>query len=88
MPDRVGLEPAPDDNNLVDWLEQRLKEADEQKEKLIEEFIDVVKYGQEEDEPYLFSYARLLNHLATLNTPDLIKILSAAIWEIMEADIT
>jgi hypothetical protein len=83
----VGLEPAPDDDQLEEWLGHKIDEASEEMEALIEEFVDVVKAGQEEDEPYLWSYARLLNHLATLDSPKMLRVLSAAIWTITEAEL-
>lgn len=86
MTDHVGLNPVPDDAKLEDWLEELLEAANKEKESLLEEFVDVVQYGKNEGEPYLFAYARLLNHLASLDHPLLIHILSAAIWEIMEAE--
>ena len=86
MPDRVGLNPVPDDAKFSEWLEELLEAASNEKDFLLEEFVDVVKYGAENGDPKIWGYARLLNHLATLDQPLLIRILSAAIWQIMEAD--
>ena len=83
---RVGLEAAPDDAQLEEWLGQKLDAANEEKEEILRDFIDMVKMGIDDGEPWLWGYARLLNFLSTLDSPKLIRVLSAAIWEIMEAE--
>lgn len=81
---RVGLEAAPKDEDLVDWLSDKLEKADNELEEIVSTLADVMEYGKEEGEPYLFGYARLLNHLTSLNQPKLIRVLSAALWQLME----
>lgn len=78
----VGPIPVPNDTNLADFLTKLRHEATLELEVLLSEFSEVIDYGKEEGEPEEFAYARLLNQLATIETPKLIRILSAAIWRI------
>jgi len=84
--DRVGLEPAPDDKNLVVWLKEKLDRNEKEFNKIIEDFHEVINYGIEKGEPYEFGYARLLNFCATLNQKQIVELLAYSIWYIRELD--
>ncbi|UOW93398.1 hypothetical protein SEA_LABELLE_73 [Mycobacterium phage Labelle] len=88
MERRVGLEAAPDDAQLEDWLGQKIDSANEEMEEILGDFVDMVKLSMDDGDPWLWNYARLLNFLATLDNPKMIRVLSAALWTIMEAEIT
>ena len=88
MDRRVGLEAAPDDAQLEEWLGQKIDAASEEMEEILGDFIDMVKMGMDSGEPWLWNYARLLNFLATLDNPKMIRVLSVALWTIMEAEVT
>lgn len=84
MTKRVGLHYIPDDADMAIFLEERLQEAKAELSVLITEFAEVLHYGEEEDEPKIFGYARLLNHLSETKNPELVRMLSAAIWVMQE----
>jgi HSP90 family molecular chaperone len=87
MPDnRVGLEPAPDDDKLVEWLREKIDKAEKDFNKLVSDFHEVVDYGIEEGEPFEFAYARLLNFCASLSQKELIELLSGATWYVRHLD--
>ncbi|AEL97982.1 hypothetical protein CL65_gp074 [Mycobacterium phage Patience] len=88
MERRVGLEAAPDDAQLEDWLGQKIDSANEEMEEILGDFVDMVKLSMDDGDPWLWNYARLLNFLATLDNPKMIRVLSAALWTIMEAEVT
>ncbi|AKU45361.1 hypothetical protein MADRUGA_71 [Mycobacterium phage Madruga] len=88
MERRVGLEAAPDDAQLEDWLGQKIDSASEEMEEILGDFVDMVKLSMDDGDPWLWNYARLLNFLATLDNPKMIRVLSAALWTIMEAEVT
>lgn len=84
---RVGLEAAPDDAQLEEWLSQKIDEASEEMEEILRDFVDMVKMSMDDGEPWLWNYARLLNYLTTLDDPKRIRVLSVALWTIMEAEV-
>ena len=81
---KVGLHQVPDDEDMEDFLRSLLQEAKLELSSLITEFSDVVQYGDEEEEPKIFAYARLLNHLSQAKKPEIVRMLSAAIWVMQE----
>lgn len=84
---RVGLEAAPDDAQLEEWLGQKIDSASDEMEEILGDFVDMVKLSMDDGEPWLWNYARLLNYLATLDNPKMIRVLSVALWTIMEAEV-
>lgn len=76
----VGLEAVPDDEDMVKWLRVKSNLAHLELLKYLEEYKEIVEYGESQEEPKEFAYARLLNNLATIEQPELIKMLSAAIY--------
>lgn len=86
MTNYVGLEPVPD-GEMEQWLSEKLESATEEMEETIQSLHEAVQYGVENDEPYIFSYARLLNHIANhMDHATMVKTLSASLWMIAEAD--
>lgn len=81
---RIGLHQVPDDEAIEDFLFKLLKEAKGELGTLITEFDEVLEYGDEEGLPKIFGYARLLNHLSEVKKPELIRMLSAAVWAMQE----
>lgn len=79
MPNRIGIESVPDEE-MEKWLQSRLDMATKDATVLTEEFLEVVELGQERNDPEIFAYARLLNHLAGLDAPTILRILSAYVW--------
>lgn len=88
MTRRVGLEAAPDDAQLEEWLGQKIDAASNEMEEILGDFVDMVKLSMDDGDPWLWNYARLLNFIATLDNPKMIRVLSAALWTIMEAEVT
>lgn len=80
MTKRIGVDPVPDDEDLVKWLNERFKSSDEEYKTIFTEFQEVVSLTRENGEPIEFAYARLLNRLATLDAPVILRALSAVIW--------
>lgn len=78
--DRIGVDPVPPDEEKEAWLKTKLGLAAVAATKLAADFDDAAQYSIEQGEPEIFAYARLLNHLASLDTPTLIRILSAFVW--------
>lgn len=78
---RVGLTPVPDDTDIVKFLEKIKEDSSFKVNALVEEFEEVVHYGQEEGEPEIFAYARLLNHLAMVEHGDLIRMLATMVYQ-------
>jgi hypothetical protein len=79
MPKDIGVEPVPDDE-IEKWLKAKLSIAEEEAQKLASEFKEVIEMGEQKGDPEIFAYARLLNHLAELESPALLRILSAYVW--------
>lgn len=82
MTGHVGLHSVPDDKDLAKWLRSLLIEANEEFLVYFNEWQEVVEMTEESKEPEEWAYARLLNNLATLDQPKLIRLFSAAIWRI------
>lgn len=80
MTKRIGVDPVPDDAEKEQWLQDKLKTATELAKQLADGFEDAAQYSKEQNEPEIFAYARLLNHVAGLDQPTLIRILSAFVW--------
>lgn len=74
------LWPVPTDDHLAEKLRERIQLAIDEASEFLEEYRDVVEYSKGRGEPEEFAYARLLNHLAEVDNPRLIKILSAFIY--------
>ena len=84
MTRRIGLHQVPDDADMAKFLEELLANAKKELARLITEFDEVLEYGEEEGEPKIFGYARLLNHLSETKNPELVRMLSAAVWAMQE----
>lgn len=78
--DRIGVDPVPSDEEKEAWLQKKLDQATDLAKELAAGFDDAAQYSKEQGEPEIFAYARLLNHVATLDTPTIIRILSAFVW--------
>lgn len=70
----------PDDETMVKYLNGRYAEGNEEFLVIFNEFQEVVQLTKDNGEPIEFAYARLLNHLAELDAPVLLRALSAIIW--------
>ena len=81
--DPPELESVPDvpDEEMVKWLRARFYISKVELLKYQSEFVEVMQVVNNEDDPVEFGYARLLNNLATLEKPQLVRMLSAMLWE-------
>ena len=81
--DPPGLESVPDvpDEEMVKWLRAKFYLSKVELLKYQSEFVEVMQVVNNEDDPVEFGYARLLNNLATLEKPQLVRMLSAMLWE-------
>ena len=81
--DPPGLESVPDvpDEEMVKWLRAKFYLSKVELLKYLSEFVEVMQVVNNEDDPVEFGYARLLNNLATLEKPQLVRMLSAMLWE-------
>lgn len=70
----------PNDEEMKEWLWSRLHKATGSAESLASEFREVIELGEENEEPAIFAYARLLTHLGEISQPELLEILSAFVW--------
>lgn len=86
----IGLTPVPQNVNIEDFLQEIMKQNDDQLEEFISELHDTVKETTEAGQPFIFSYGKLLNYLAreeSITQPWLINAFSIAVWKLMEADL-
>ena len=81
--DPPELESVPDvpDEEMVKWLRAKFYLSKVELLKYQSEFVEVMQVVNNEDDPVEFGYARLLNNLATLEKPQLVRMLSAMLWE-------
>ena len=81
--DPPELESVPDvpDKEMVKWLRTKFYVSKVELLKYQSEFVEVMQVVNNEDDPVEFGYARLLNNLATLEKPQLVRMLSAMLWE-------
>ena len=81
--DPPELESVPDvpDEEMVKWLRTKFYVSKVELLKYQSEFVEVMQVVNNEDDPVEFGYARLLNNLATLEKPQLVRMLSAMLWE-------
>jgi len=81
--DPPELESVPDvpDEEMVKWLRAKFYVSKVELLKYQSEFVEVMQVVNNEDDPVEFGYARLLNNLATLEKPQLVRMLSAMLWE-------
>lgn len=81
--DPPELESVPDvpDEEMVKWLRAKFYISKVELLKYQSEFVEVMQVVNNEDDPVEFGYARLLNNLATLEKPQLVRMLSAMLWE-------
>lgn len=77
------LESVPNvpDEELIKWLRVKISTARVEVVQYKVEFAEVINTLVKDDEPVEFGYARLLNNLATKEKPELIRMLSALMWE-------
>lgn len=83
MTNESGLSPVPnipDDESMVNYLNKLFAEANEEYWVIYHEFQEVVEMTKENGEPIEFAYARLLNHLADMDAPVILRALSSVIW--------
>ena len=81
--DPPELESVPDvpDEEMVKWFRAKFYISKVELLKYQSEFVEVMQVVNNEDDPVEFGYARLLNNLATLEKPQLVRMLSAMLWE-------
>lgn len=78
--DRIGLKSVPPDVVLEEWLYNLFLEYRHETDNFGIELMDTIMQTHHERQPHIFAFAKMLNKLATMEKPDLIKILSAAMW--------
>lgn len=81
MDRRIGIDPVPDDADMIKWLLKKYQDADAELLEYLHEYQKVVQLEIDENEPPAFTYARLLNNLAKCDQPKLIRMLSAMIFK-------
>ena len=79
--DRVGFKRLPDDANIEDWLNKLFLEYRAEMDQFGIELVETIQQTNKDEEPRIFAFAKMLNKLATMDKPQLIKILSAVMWE-------
>lgn len=83
--DRVGLTPIPTDANVDQFLEDLWREHSQELERLLGDMKRTIEQTEDDGEPAMFAYGKLLNYLASdeAKRPKLIRLLAAAIWELV-----
>ena len=77
----VGFTPIPKDADIAEFLQNLIKEQREELGATLKQLYDTIEQTHEAEEPTVFAFAKLLNFLASLEKPELVRLLSAALWE-------
>lgn len=72
---------SPSDEDLVKWLRAKFYTSQVELLQYQAEFNEVMQITNSEDNPVEFGYARLLNNLAEMDQPKLIRLLSVFMWK-------
>jgi hypothetical protein len=75
--------PEPTDNELDVFLQDLFKDHAEEMREVIFGLEQTIDHTKDSDEPHYFSYGKLINYIGTLDHPELVRILSAALWELI-----
>lgn len=81
----IGLTPVPDDKPLEEFINELIEKDVELLAEKLDELLGSIEETEEEKQPKVFAYAKLMNYLAKgVTHPDLIHICCAALWEIIK----
>lgn len=80
---RVGLTPIPTDANVEYFLQELSGDNHEKLINVLEDLRRTLAQTQEAGEPTIFAYGKLLNFLAANKKPDMVRLLAAALWELV-----
>lgn len=78
---RIGMRQVPDDADIAEFLKKMFEEHNNKLAQKENELKDTIDETVNSNEPSIFAFGKLLNYLATLEKPDLIELLSAAMWD-------
>lgn len=76
----IGIRPIPDDADISKFLQETNTEYQTKLDGIILQLNDTLTETVKESQPPVFALAKLLNYLAKMEKPELIELLSAALW--------
>lgn len=82
MPRHVGFTPVPDDANLDEFFKQIAQDNHEEMISMLDQLRATIVQTQTDGEPSMFAYGKMINKLFTLEMPEMIRLLSATLWEL------
>lgn len=77
----IGIRPIPDDADIAKFLQETNTEYQVKLDGIIVQLNDTLNETMKENQPPIFALAKLLNYLAKMEKPELIELLSAALWK-------